>query len=92
MVPTTHIETKVNNPEIRRKIIGQGYEYLTSISYEFTGKKIIDAATNYWKDAYASEVKAHLDLDKLNEKEIDRNLKNHGYDYLRCRFHPPGTT
>ena len=74
MVPTI-IETKVNNPEIRRKIIGQGYEYLTSISYEFTGKMIIDAAKAYLKDTYASEVKARLDLDKLNEKEIDRNLK-----------------
>ncbi len=74
MVPTV-IETKVNNPEIRRKIIGQGYEYLTSLSLEFTGKQIVEYTKRYWKGDFDRMVKEKLDLDKLNEKEIDRNLK-----------------
>ncbi|MDD5145198.1 MAG: hypothetical protein PHW72_03700 [Candidatus Pacebacteria bacterium] len=74
MVPTI-VETKVNNPEIRRKIIGQGYEYLTSLSFELTGKQIVESAKQYWKDRYLSEVQRKLDLKELNVKEIDRNLK-----------------
>ncbi len=56
MVPTV-IETKVNNPEIRRKIIGQGYEYLTSLSLEFTGKQVIEYAKHYWKERFDNDVK-----------------------------------
>lgn len=74
MVPTV-VETKVNNPEIRRKIIGQGYEYLTSLSYELTGKQIVDFAKSHWKDDYEQEVKNKLGVDNLSEKEIDKNLK-----------------
>ena len=74
MVPTI-VETKVNNPEIRRKIIGQGYGYLTSLSLELTGKQIVDAAKRYWKEQYSSEIKKRLDLKDLDIKEIDRNLK-----------------
>lgn len=74
MVPTV-VETKVNNPEIRRKIIGQGYEYLTSISYELSGKQIINLTKNYWKDKYESQVKNVLGIDCLSEREIDKNLK-----------------
>ncbi len=74
MVPTI-IETKVNNPEIRRKIIGQGYEYLTSMSFELTGKQIIDAAKRYWGNQYYPEIKKRLDIKDLNAKEIERNLK-----------------
>lgn len=74
MVPTV-VETKVNNPEIRRKIIGQGYEYLTSISYELSGKQIINLTKNYWKDKYESQIKNVLGIDYLSEREIDKNLK-----------------
>lgn len=74
MVPTV-VETKVNNPEIRRKIIGQGYEYLTSLSYELTGKQIVNFAKSHWKDDYEQEVKNKLGIDSLSEKEIDKNLK-----------------
>lgn len=74
MVPTV-IETKVNNPEIRRKIIGQGYEYLTSLSLEFSGKQIIDYAKKYWGNQYENVLKAKLEIDKLSEKIIDANLK-----------------
>ncbi len=74
MVPTV-VETKVNNPEIRRKIIGQGYEYLTSLSYELTGKNIINLAKNYWKENFENQVKNTLGVDSLSEKEIDKNLK-----------------
>lgn len=74
MVPTI-VETKVNNPEIRRKIIGQGYEYLTSLSFELTGKQIVESAKKYWKDNYENELQKRLDLSELNVKEIDRNLK-----------------
>jgi hypothetical protein len=74
MVPTI-VETKVNNPEIRRKIIGQGYEYLTSLSFELTGRQIVDSAKNYWKDKYLPELQKKLELNDLNIKEIDRNLK-----------------
>ncbi len=74
MVPTI-IETKVNNPEIRRKIIGQGYDYLKSLFLEVTGKQIIESAKKYWKDRYDFEVSKRLDLKELNEKEIDKNLK-----------------
>lgn len=74
MVPTI-VETKVNNPEIRRKIIGQGYEYLTSLSFELTGKQIVEYAKRYWKDKYLSEVQKRLELKELDAKEIDKNLK-----------------
>ena len=74
MVPTI-VETKVNNPEIRRKIIGQGYGYLTSLSLELTGKQIVDAARRYWKNQYSSEIQKRLDIKDLNPKEIERNLK-----------------
>ena len=74
MVPTI-VETKVNNPEIRRKIIGQGYEYLTSLSFELTGKQIVEYAKRYWKDKYSSEVQKQLELKELDAKEIDKNLK-----------------
>lgn len=74
MIPTI-VETKVNNPEIRRKIIGQGYEYLTSLSTELTGKQIIEYAKKYWKDQYSSELKKRLELRGLDAKEIDKNLK-----------------
>lgn len=74
MVPTV-VETKVNNPEIRRKIIGQGYEYLTSLSYELNGKNIINLAKNYWKENYETQVKNILGVDGLSEREIDKNLK-----------------
>jgi len=74
MVPTI-VETKVNNSEIRRKIIGQGYEYLTSLFFEITGKQIIESAKRYWKDKYDYEVSKRLDLKELNEKELDKNLK-----------------
>lgn len=74
MVPTV-VETKVNNPEIRRKIIGQGYEYLTSLAYELTGKQIINYTKSYWKDDYQQEIKDKLGVDSLSEKEIDKNLK-----------------
>jgi len=74
MVPTI-VETKVNNPEIRRKIIGQGYEYLTSISFELNGKQLVEAAKQRLKDGYASEVQNRLGVAELNIKEIDKNLK-----------------
>lgn len=74
MVPTV-VETKVNNPEIRRKIIGQGYEYLTSISFELNGKKLVDTAKQRLKDKYIEEVQSRLGLSDLNIKEIDKNLK-----------------
>ena len=74
MVPTI-VETKVNNPEIRRKIIGQGYEYLTSLSFELTGKQIVEYAKRYWKDKYLQEVQKRLELKDLDAKEIDKNLK-----------------
>lgn len=74
MVPTI-VETKVNNPEIRRKIIGQGYEYLTSLSFELTGKQIVEYAKHYWKDQYSTEVQKRLELKDLDPKEIDKNLK-----------------
>lgn len=74
MVPTI-IETKVNNPEIRRKIIGQGYEYLTSLSFELTGKQIDEYAKRHWKERYHIELQKRLDLSELNVKEIDKNLK-----------------
>lgn len=74
MVPTV-IETKVNNPEIRRKIIGQGYEYLTSLSLEFNGKQIVDYAKKYWRDQYENVIKTKLEVDKLNEKQIEANLR-----------------
>lgn len=74
MVPTI-VETKVNNPEIRRKIIGQGYEYLTSLSFELSGKQIINYAQKYWKDKYHAELSKRLDIRELNEKDIDKNLK-----------------
>ena len=74
MVPTI-VETKVNNPEIRRKIIGQGYEYLTSLSFELSGKQIINYAKKYWKEKYNDEVLKRLDIKELNEKDIAKNLK-----------------
>lgn len=74
MVPTI-VETKVNNPEIRRKIIGQGYEYLTSLSFELTGKQIVEYAKRYWRDQYQNELQKKLELKELNIKEIDKNLK-----------------
>jgi len=74
MVPTV-VETKVNNPEVRRKIIGQGYEYLTSLAYELTGKKIVDCAKIYWKGDFQKEIKNKFGVDSLSEKEIDKNLK-----------------
>ena len=74
MVPTV-VETKVNNPEIRRKIIGQGYEYLTSLSLELNGKRITEYAKRYWKDQYISQLQKRLNLSALNIKEIDKNLK-----------------
>jgi len=74
MVPTI-VETKVNNPEIRRKIIGQGYEYLTSLSFELTGKQIVEAAKRYWKSQYSSEIIKRLAIKDLNPKEIERNLR-----------------
>lgn len=74
MVPTV-VETKVNNPEIRRKIIGQGYEYLTSLSYELTGKQIVNLTKKYWKDNYDNQIKNTLGIDSLSEREIDKNLK-----------------
>lgn len=74
MVPTI-VETKVNNPEIRRKIIGQGYEYLTSLAFELTGKQIVEYAKRYWKSQYQNELKNRLELSELNMKEIDKNLK-----------------
>lgn len=74
MVPTV-VETKVNNPEIRRKIIGQGYEYLTSLAYELTGKKIVNCIKSYWKGDFQKEIKNKFGIDSLSEKEIDKNLK-----------------
>ncbi len=74
MVPTV-IETKVNNPEIRRKIIGQGYEYLTSIAFELNGKQIIEMAKAKWKDQYEGEMEKRLGIKELDVKEIDKNLK-----------------
>lgn len=77
MVPTI-VETKVNNPEIRRKITGQGFEYLTSLSFDVTGKQIVEYAKRYWKDRYSAELQKHLglnDLDAKNVEKLDKNLK-----------------
>jgi len=74
MVPTI-VETKVNNPEIRRKIIGQGYEYLTSITFELNGKQIIEMAKTQWKGQFDIEVEKRLGIKELDAKEIDKNLK-----------------
>ena len=71
------VETKVNNSEIRRKIIGQGYEYLTSLAYELTGKKIVACIKSYWKGDFQKEIKNKFGfgVDCLSEKEIDKDLK-----------------
>lgn len=74
MIPTI-VETKVHNPEIRRKIIGQGYEYLTSVAFELSGKRCVDIAKNKWGVDYHTQLKKRLGIDALLEDEIDKNLK-----------------
>jgi hypothetical protein len=73
-VPTI-IETKLgDNPEMRRKVIAQGLEYLAHLQTEWDEERFLNEATNYWENKEES-FEDHV-LNKW-EKEMDTNYLEH---------------
>jgi len=73
MVPTI-LETKVANPEARRKIVAQGLDYAASLTTQITGEVIGNWAKEYWGEKFNSVLSETLGVDKLDTELIDQNL------------------
>lgn len=74
MVPTI-LETKVANPETRRKIVAQGLDYAASLTTEITGEVINDWANNYWGKKLQDTLRETLGIDRLDTRLINQNLE-----------------
>lgn len=74
MVPTI-VETKVANPEMRRKIVAQGLDYAASLTTEITGEVINDWAKNYWGEKLQSILQETLGITGLDTELINQNLE-----------------
>ena len=73
MIPTV-VETKVNNSEVRRKIVAQGIDYVASLYSDLTGEIIEDLAKEYYKNGFRDAIRK-LGIQKIDRKKLEKNIE-----------------